>query len=81
MAWIATNQADLAVAQCKFNLILGPDPGKIYFEEELITTYHENPPESKKLGSTRQTNGVWISDKCIFSYFSYEPELRLWNKK
>ena len=33
MAWIATNQAGLAVAQCKFYLILGPDPGKIFVKK------------------------------------------------
>ena len=51
MAWIATNQAGLAVAQCKFNLILGP-------EEELIAI-------TKTLQNLRQTNGVWNSDKFI----------------
>ena len=35
-----------------------------------FNNYQENPPKSKNLGSTRQTNGVAISDKSIFSYFS-----------
>lgn len=61
MAWIATNQAGLAVAQCKFNLILGP-------EEELIAIT-KTLQNLRSLGSTRQTNGVWISDKFILSYF------------